>query len=99
MQHWHLLERIFTVETIMTPFDSLLVWDGSNESLEAVRHEARAHKIDTIPVLEGGRVSSVLLLEDDHPIPLTQDWLITCNASILKVVRAFAQANKAVYLC
>ena len=93
MQHWSLLEQIFTAQTIMTPITSLVTWDGV-ESLASVWERADAFKIDTIPVLKNGAIGQVIQRGNETPLPLTYAWVVTRDASIPVIVAIFAMSSK-----
>jgi hypothetical protein len=95
MGHWQLLERIFTVETLMTPREDLLVWDRV-EPIEHVWAEADKLKIDTIPVTgkKNGQIDAVLQRGMDDPVPLTYDWLITRDSSVPGLIKVLEERKK-----
>ena len=93
MQPWQLLEQVFTVETIMIPYEDLLIWDRQ-EPLESIWAEAQKYKIDTIPVSNGMVIDAVLERHSDQPKPLTYDWTITRDTSIPMIIQLFNESNK-----
>lgn len=90
---WELLSKVFTVETIMTPYDQLLKWDG-NEPLEALWRRAAHLKVDTIPFEQNGRMLGVLQRDSDTPVPLTAEWLISRDTAIPDIVQVFAEPEQ-----
>lgn len=87
---WRLLSQVFTVETIMTGRDQLLIWDGS-APLVVLWEEATQLKVDTLPVEQQGQIVGVLRRGQDIPVPLTPEWLVSRDTAIPDVVQAFAE--------
>jgi hypothetical protein len=86
---WNLLEQVFTVETIMTPRNQLLAWDGS-AALDTLWQQAANLKIDTIPVTDHGQIIGILRRGETETSPLTPDWLISRDTSIPHLLEVFA---------
>lgn len=86
MQHWSLLEQVFTVETIMTPRAEFLLWSGT-EPIDQLWQRANDNKIDVIPVLSNDNIISVLYQGGCDPIQLKEDQFIAYNVSIPKALK------------
>lgn len=78
---WELLERVFTVETLMTRPGELLLYRPGDD-LAVVLDEARRQRFDLVPVVEGKRIVGVLCAESGEPKPLTDQWLVSRDTGI-----------------
>ncbi|MCB9451512.1 MAG: hypothetical protein H6672_08735 [Anaerolineaceae bacterium] len=94
---WSLVERAFTIETIMTPRTQWLYWDGK-ESLELLWGRIASERIDTVPVIENDQVIGLLRQGQDGIIPLTEDWLIKHDTPISQALQRFALGTESILL-
>ncbi|MCE2489406.1 MAG: hypothetical protein J4G17_05460 [Anaerolineae bacterium] len=94
-------EPEYTVLDIATPLDQLTCW-RAGEPREVVVDAAVAHNLTYIPVLDENGVEGIIsrdnLAAGAAPLPLTADWLLATDTSILQLIRLFAQQPKRVFL-
>ena len=91
----------YTVLDIATPLAELTCW-RHGEPRQAVVDAAVAHNLTYLPVLDAtgvcGIISRDALAAGAAPSPLTADWLLATDTSILEVIRLFAQQPQRVFL-
>lgn len=94
-------EPDYTVLDIATPLEDLTCW-RVGEPRDPVVKAAIAHNLTYIPVLNekglGGVISRDELAAGAMPLPLTADWLLATDTSILEAIRLFAQQPGRVFL-
>ena len=94
-------EPDYTVLDIATPLEDLTCW-RVNEPRDVVVKSAIAHNLTYIPVLDEKGLDGIISRDDlaagARPLPLTADWLLATDTSILEVIRLFAQQPGRVFL-
>ena len=93
---WELLQRVFTVETIMTPWSSVTTIDQDElrgDSSALLIAEQRNYSL--LPVVAAdGRVTGILELHGLRHHPLTPEWLISHDTPIPDLIELFAQSRQ-----
>ena len=94
-------EPQYTLLDIATPLEQLTCW-RVNEPRDAVVQAALAHNLSYIPVLDEKGLEGVISRDDlaagAAPLPLTADWLLATDTSILELIRLFARRPGRVFL-
>lgn len=94
---WKQLERVFNVETIMTPRhnNGWLVWQ-EDKSPQDQWDVAEQSGVDMLPVLDRDKIIGVReRVNKDQIIPFADDWLISRQISIRELVEMFAISKRA----
>lgn len=97
MQHWTLLEQVFTVETIMTPRGQFLQW-CDDEPLAEVWEKANLLNLDVIPIVKQGEIQAVFCRGNDKPMLLDSDRFVSHNQSIPTALQLLGNDNKPPFL-
>ena len=91
--NWELLKQVFTVETIMTPWNEVVVVEESAlPSPEDALEEARDHDYSLLPVVAAGRVAGIFVTRSGKVIPPTLDQFVTRDTPIPDLIDLFAPA-------
>ncbi len=94
-------EPHYTVLDIVTPLEQLTCW-SVGEPRDAVVEAATAHNLTYIPVLDEKGLDGIISRDDlasgAAPLPLTADWLLATDTSILELIRLFAQQPRRIFL-
>lgn len=95
------IEPSYTVLDIATPLEQLTCW-RAGDPRDVVVEAAVAHNLTYLPVLDAtgvcGIISRDALAAGAAPSPLTADWLLATDTSILELVGLFAQQPQRVFL-
>ncbi len=92
------LRKLYTVEFIMTPYESLTFWDLEGLNASCITDDGKL-KFDVIPVKKDGQITGVKTALSDGKIqPLKMDWLITHDMPISELVELFVSTQKPGFL-
>jgi hypothetical protein len=88
---WEALERVFTVERLMTPRIELM-------SLRYDDKQSPRPDFDVVPAVDGERIVGVFEKESPNMLPLSDRWLITRDTGIPELLDLFVETRQKAYL-
>lgn len=85
-----LLDRSFTVEALMTPYNELFMCNF-NEDFATVREKATRQGFDCVPIVHDGKVISILPKGSIRPEPLVGKWLVSRDTPVFHLLNLFVR--------
>lgn len=96
---WDLLQQVFTVQTIMTPWSSVAtIAEHELEDDSPVLRIADYRHYSFLPVMDGARVTGILEVRGRRLHHLTADWLISRDTPIPALIELFVRSSSRAFL-
>lgn len=91
MLDWSLLAEVFTVETLMTPRDTLYTWEQGKAHNET-------QPFDLVPMTRNDQIVGISVTGSHREHPLTRDWLVSADTSVPDLLDLFVDTAKPGFL-
>ncbi|MFH1438527.1 MAG: hypothetical protein ABIJ56_22655 [Pseudomonadota bacterium] len=89
----HLLDQVFTVETIMTPRNELSTLNNARR-ITIKKEDEYLLRYDLIPLTEDGRIVEIYHTKTNKKESITEKWLITRDTSIPELMNLFVESSQ-----